>query len=204
MLSINTMYHGKPGVYVIKIDKYNYVGQSVNISNRMKNHKFHLKNGTHRNKYLQNVYNKYKNYDVKIQYIEKEFLTIVEQCWINILDNIVNIMPAENTSLKRTQPKNYTVNQRSIDALVHNTGKDHWRYDHTLYKFYNVFTEKTVKTTQRKFADLLQDLGCSEGVAACSSNNLVKERYKVSQGWCLLKNKSVITLKGRDTKCRIK
>ena len=51
------------GIYCIsnKINDNKYIGQSVNIEKRFKEHKYHLNNNSHHNQHLQNAYNKYGN-----------------------------------------------------------------------------------------------------------------------------------------------
>lgn len=197
------MYKGKSGVYIIKIDKYNYVGQTVNVSNRMKNHKCLLNKGTHRNTYLQNVYNKYKHFEVKVMYIEKEYLTIVEQCWINILSNTLNIMPAENTSIKRTAPKKVRFNPKCLDTLIHEKGSKHPRYQHTIYSFYNLITEEIITDTIFNFYTLISTR-TTLSISSCkhTATRLAKESQLISKGWCLYKNKDKVVLP--KYKCKLK
>lgn len=49
------------GIYLIKnnISKKEYIGQSINIEKRWKDHKKDLRNNIHKNQHLQNAYNKY-------------------------------------------------------------------------------------------------------------------------------------------------
>lgn len=48
------------GVYRIDIGGKSYIGSSVNINQRWKQHRTNLKCGRHANSYMQNAYNKYK------------------------------------------------------------------------------------------------------------------------------------------------
>ena len=57
------------GVYRIEIDGKSYVGSSVNINQRWKQHRTNLKCGRHDNPYMQNAYNKYGN--VKFELLEE-------------------------------------------------------------------------------------------------------------------------------------
>ena len=49
------------GIYMIRNveNDMNYIGCAIDIDKRWKNHMYLLKNGVHKNKRLQNVYNKY-------------------------------------------------------------------------------------------------------------------------------------------------
>ena len=76
------------GIYGIR-NKRNgrvYVGQSVNIEDRFTRHKTHLKHNKHKNRYLQNSYNKHglEWFDFfVIEECEKGELDLREQCWID-------------------------------------------------------------------------------------------------------------------------
>lgn len=61
------------GIYII-IDKSGrvYIGSSVNVRQRLNDHRKHLKNNRHSNPYMQNVFNKYG-----IDYFD---VAIIEQC----------------------------------------------------------------------------------------------------------------------------
>jgi hypothetical protein len=78
----------QPGIYSLIIKgtvTYKYIGQSVNISTRIRQHKNSLKKNKHYNSYMQNAYNKYQNIEFKVLYYPEEVLTIMEQTWINIV-----------------------------------------------------------------------------------------------------------------------
>lgn len=80
------------GIYLIKIDKYRYVGQSIDIKNRINQHKRKLKQGKHANNYMQNVYNKYQTFEYVILHkCEEVYLTILEQTYINMLSEDIKL-----------------------------------------------------------------------------------------------------------------
>lgn len=84
------------GIYLIQIDKYNYVGQSIDITNRINQHKRKLKNNKHPNNYMQNVFNKYKTFSYRIIWKgEAALLTMMEQNFINFFSvNNLNLSKA--------------------------------------------------------------------------------------------------------------
>ena len=90
------------GIYLIQIGKYNYVGKSINIKSRISKHKSSLKLNRHENSYIQNVYNKYKEFEYKILWIGcKELLQIMEQHYINWFSNSLNIREASNNVMTK-------------------------------------------------------------------------------------------------------
>lgn len=94
------------GIYLIQIDKYNYVGQSIDVKGRIGKHKYKLKLGKHENSYMQNVYNKYKNFSYKILWEGSvECLQLMEQRYINWLGNSLNIREASNNIMTKRHKK---------------------------------------------------------------------------------------------------
>lgn len=69
------------GIYKITCLTNNkcYIGQSVNVYVRIKQHKTDLKGNRHNNKYLQNIYNKYGEHSFAYE--------IIETCPVEELDN---------------------------------------------------------------------------------------------------------------------
>ena len=92
----------QPGVYCISIKSpsktYKYIGQSINVSQRIRHHKSSIKGNRHKNKYLQHVYDKYQNIEYKLlQYCEEVYLNILEQVYINMVNSkeCLNIMSVD-------------------------------------------------------------------------------------------------------------
>tara|TARA_R110000787_G_scaffold217978_1_gene326693 strand:- start:219 stop:725 length:507 start_codon:yes stop_codon:yes gene_type:complete len=54
------------GIYQINIGDYVYFGSSKNIENREYSHLLHLKKGDHGNNKMQNIWNKYQEFDLQI------------------------------------------------------------------------------------------------------------------------------------------
>lgn len=83
----------KSGIYIIKntINKKVYVGSAVNMYNRIYEHLRTLKHNEHKNKYLQNHYNKYSNsfYFESLCFCNKEDLIIKEQFYIDLYQSFV-------------------------------------------------------------------------------------------------------------------
>ena len=85
------------GIYKIENIKngYVYIGQSVNIERRLKDHKRELKYNRHINNHLQNAYNKYGESNFNFEIIcecEKEKLNELETYYCNLYrPNVYNI-----------------------------------------------------------------------------------------------------------------
>lgn len=76
------------GVYEIRCipnGKF-YIGSSVNLRDRWRNHIYNLNRGNHRNIFLQNAWNKYGEHAfifTVLEFVERESLLQVEQNWID-------------------------------------------------------------------------------------------------------------------------
>ena len=87
------------GIYKIvnKVNSKVYFGQSLDIKTRLKQHRYHLKKGDHRNPHLQRSYNKHGKNSFSffvVELVEEELLTAKEQFYIDqtpvkLLYNIV-------------------------------------------------------------------------------------------------------------------
>jgi len=74
-MEISKELKGKSGIYLLKINGKIYIGSSVDMYRRLKQHFNHLNKGCHRNKHLQSSWDKYKS----IQY------SVVEECSVDTL-----------------------------------------------------------------------------------------------------------------------
>ncbi len=101
----------KSGIYKIlnTINKKVYIGSTFYIPGRLGSHRFHLRNNSHHNIYLQKSWNKYGEFAfefVVLEYVEKDKLIEREQYWIdtsNCCDSKFgyNLMPNARSSLGR-------------------------------------------------------------------------------------------------------
>lgn len=106
------------GIYKLSLGKYIYIGQSINIESRIKQHKKELKGNYHSNKKMQNVFNKYKTFEYKILFkVEKELLTILEQICMNYYPKelLLNIAAAEQ--LIRTEEWKQSISKAHKTSL---------------------------------------------------------------------------------------
>ena len=70
------------GIYQIynPINNKRYIGSSINIQRRLKEHKRNLRGGYHHNQHLQNAWNKYTDVLIfePLEYCEPEYLLDLE------------------------------------------------------------------------------------------------------------------------------
>ena len=92
------------GIYVIRsqVNGKRYVGSAVNLRHRKSGHFCLLEKNRHRNRHLQNHYNKYDKVELQfsiIEYCTKEKLIEREQCYIDTLNPEFNICKVANSRL---------------------------------------------------------------------------------------------------------
>lgn len=172
------------GVYIIEIitpeKTYRYIGQSVNVSRRITNHKNDLKKNKHGNSWFQRIYNKY-NPELKVQavYCLKEELNKLEQLLIDNLSNVINLC-----SVKDVSPKA----KAKLKELAEAKGTTHHNSDQTKYKFYNLLTKEIFEGTQYELGMKInkgkhEPLDSPKG--RTSAHYLISGRNKVAETWCL-------------------
>jgi len=75
------------GIYLLTINNKQYIGSSVNIKKRLRQHRRELRLNIHDNKYMQNSYNKYKKCYYEILEINNNLtnldLRLLEKDWIS-------------------------------------------------------------------------------------------------------------------------
>lgn len=97
------------GIYLIQINKYNYIGKSIDVIQRRNKHKSNLKLGKHENPIMQNAFNKYKDFKFSILWKGPRFLLkLMEQNYINWFknNNLMNIKDASDYIVKEEHKNN--------------------------------------------------------------------------------------------------
>ena len=91
------------GIYKIALDDGRcYVGQSVDIEDRWREHRRHLRADKHHARYLQNAWNKYGEAAFTFSTLDecsRELLTEREQHWIDTQNSVFNVCRAAKSSL---------------------------------------------------------------------------------------------------------
>lgn len=92
------------GIYFIEnlITKQQYIGSAVKINKRWNSHRCELRANVHKNKKLQNAWNKYgeDNFQFKvIEFIEPKFLIDREQFYLDTVLPFYNIRKVANSNL---------------------------------------------------------------------------------------------------------
>lgn len=102
-------YKQKSGIYKIKIQRYLYIGSSIDLYVRLYRHLHAIIQGDHENIYLQRAYNKYKSVTISvIELCNKEVLLERERYWINKLGAKLNLRdPVTEQGCPTTSKKVY-------------------------------------------------------------------------------------------------
>lgn len=192
-------YKKQPGIYILIIKApnkiYKYVGQSIHINERLNQHKNSIKYNKHYNTYMQNAYNKYNNLEVKVNYCNKEFITVLEQTWINIIQCENNVVCLNQQAAERkTRFKLSSATKEKISKSLksnpqkanksHTKDKSHHNYIHTTYSFINIFNKEIFVGTRKDFMHKvnLHWNNCAR------LTDLIKGRTKVIRTWTLTNN----------------
>ena len=95
-------------IYKINIGDHFYVGQSIDFDKRMRYHKWQLESNIHPNRYMQNAFNKYGDFDPEILFTCTEnYLDLVEQELIDLYKGqkgFMNMMLSVNASRGKNHP----------------------------------------------------------------------------------------------------
>lgn len=91
-----------------------YIGQSINIEKRFREHRNQLKRGVRENKYFQNAWNKYGESSFEFNILEEcdeDVLTSREQYHMNLhlFENLFNWGPAADNGLRGTKRPSHIV-----------------------------------------------------------------------------------------------
>lgn len=125
--------HKKPGIYKIEniINGHCYIGQSIDLGRRIRNHFTELKRNNHHNNHLQNAYKKHgkRNFVFSVLiYCENNELTRYEQWFVDTIDPEYNIcrecvdskkgiVPSEETKRKISESNKGKMNQEEKQKL---------------------------------------------------------------------------------------
>ena len=123
----------KSGIYTIYCKESNkyYVGQSIDVESRLKQHLRELKANTHINQSLQNDFNLYKETSFifnKIKDVEEQFLNVMEKYYMEYYDSLDNgynkipinkiIRDEDRYKLDEIKNMNTFLNTKSINVSI--------------------------------------------------------------------------------------
>lgn len=114
-------YYRKSGIYYFTVGRHSYVGSSVNVGSRLSNHIWAMQSGKHRNRIIQNCYNKYSisGFSFKIlEFCDKDKRIEREKYYIDLLHPDLNV--ANPVTLVRDKPE-YIERQRAIRKEYYKT-----------------------------------------------------------------------------------
>lgn len=122
-----------PGIYKIEVKNHVYIGQSIDVWQRLKSHNRELQRGSHPNRFMQSLFNKYGQASFKVKLIHKldvslysktqlrNVLTVLEQTYMNIYHSNLNLQPACKTNLdavRKTRLSTVTLYHPTTGNLV--------------------------------------------------------------------------------------
>lgn len=160
-----------------------YIGSTINFKQRLKHHKYQLKNNIHHSRYLQNAWNKYGDENFKIEILEEcveEDILTKEQYYIDNLNSSYNILPLAyrtkgvkrslETRLKmRNSQLGKKFSKETIDKMRKSkTGVEHPDNSKRIKSVYQI----DLKTNQimNKFKSILQASKITNIKRTCISN----------------------------------
>jgi hypothetical protein len=109
-------------VYQIEIGNYKQIGSTTDYSRRKWEHKSTLKRNVHKNMFLQNVYNKYNSFEMRILY-QFETLEEAREKEQDLLNELFGkpyytmLNPLANGGSKKGHNKGYKHSQETIDKI---------------------------------------------------------------------------------------
>ena len=131
-MKVQRKWNKVPGIYKITVKgknkEYFYIGSSINLYERLHNHKVNLKRGTHTNPIMQNLYNKYGLEAFSCEMLEEcqqEVLTQKEQSYIDLTNPYINITKEviRNTPSPETSKKiASTLKDKRKKGVIKHTG----------------------------------------------------------------------------------
>jgi hypothetical protein len=167
----------KSGVYLIECNSHKYIGSSISLYNRYKQHNLALKKGKHYNSFLQKIYNKYPN-DISFKLIEIcDNYIEREAYYIEYYDCDVNVERNPITHVK----SNETRKKLSMANTNKRLGKD----NHASVKVY----QYTLDGEYVNEYDTIREAALAINGNATSIGDAVKGDYKSSGGYQWKKEK---------------
>lgn len=175
------------GIYQIYVNDNIYVGSSQNINRRYWEHLWRLKNKTHANKHMQNIYNKYGEKLFQITILEEcdiNDLIKLEQKWIDLLKPNLNKAPIAGTTRGLKLTKEQCLNRKNINTgRKHSTETIKKRTDKIIGRKYTL--EHKTKISISKIGKKRSDesikkaiLKCKKPVACYDLNNILIKVYE--------------------------
>jgi len=103
-----------------------YIGSAVKFKNRFYGHKYCLRNQKHSNKYLQRVWDKYKEENFKFEILAtcpKEYLLKLEQWFIDTQKPKYNLTPTADSLLGYRMPRRSALTENQIINILKSYSK---------------------------------------------------------------------------------
>ena len=186
------------GIYRIEIGDYFYIGQSIELDKRKSTHLNNLRKGTHCNRMMQSVYNKYQNFSFKVMlncgadqldmleqsaldvcYGDEDCMNLTKDAISPMLGRTHTLEARKNMSAAGLGRKFTPEHKRRITAsnlgVSRNVGPIHAKYSHTVYHFvHDDGVEETCTQYELRMKYSLDSSGISR---------LVSGKAKTCKGW---------------------
>jgi group I intron endonuclease len=173
-----------------------YIGKATNIRSRIKVHKTSLRKGKHRNAYLQNAWNYYREQNFLFEILiecPKEYLSSEEHYWCNLL-NVHD--PKRGYNIRPTHPygKDSLTTEHKIKIGEANRGKKHSNefkrkcserlkgIPTKRYRKHSIQTKKKISLTKKKNPPLISIIApVHRKVQQLLNGTLIKEWNNIGE-----------------------
>ena len=174
-IKVEAEFKRQSGIYKIIINNSFYIGSACNLYQRLHQHKSNLINNKHHNKYLQNVFNKYKivNFEI-ISICPKEYLLKMEQWFID------NLKPKYN--IRKEVHSNYGLKMSNETKIKHSKRALKWHKDFG-------FTKETIEKMKKAAKGRKPSIKTVEAAIKANKNRIYTDEIKNKMRLSAIKNR---------------